>query len=101
MTGEVVKINNLETLDFKYVGETQEPSSDSLVTFSLKGNVNIIWGFDENKLKSDLLGLSKKEAKTVIGTYGTIKEAWVETKPFWNQTIPENPEKVTLTNTSS
>ena len=101
VTGEVVKINNLETLDFKYVGETQEPSSDSLVTFSLKGNVNIIWGFDENKLKSDLLGLSKKEAKTVIGTYGTIKEAWVETKPFWNQTIPENPEKVTLTNTSS
>jgi len=66
VTGEVVKINNLETLDFKYVGETQEPSSDSLVTFSLKGNVNIIWGFDENKLKSDLLVYQKRRQRRLL-----------------------------------
>lgn len=95
-----VKINNLEALSFSYAtGTSFNPDVDNIATFSLKGDANLVWILDENKLKSDLLGLSKKNATAIISTYSTIREAWVETRPFWNQTIPSNPEKVTLINT--
>ena len=96
----MVKITNLETLDFQYgTASSTISNATTLVNFSLKGNANLVWTFDENKLKADLLGLSKKNAKTIIGTYPTIKEAWILTRPFWNQTIPNDSKKVSLVNT--
>ena len=96
----IIKITNLPELNFAYgTGTSFDPNTNNLLTFTLKGEANLIWVFDENKLKSDLLGLSKKNAKTIISTYSSIKEAWIITSPFWNQTIPSDPEKVTLINT--
>jgi hypothetical protein len=93
-----IKIDNLDALDFEYASSTPfDPSSNqSTVSFSLTGDVNIVWVFDANKLKTELLGLSKNQAKTVISGYPAISEAWIEIHPFWNQTIPSNPQKVNL-----
>lgn len=100
ISSDLVKITNFETLDFSYTTpDTFNPATDTSLNFILKGSPNIVWILDENKLKSDLLGLSREKARTVLSTYDTIKEAWVETHPFWNQTIPSNPDKVTLQNT--
>jgi hypothetical protein len=99
-TNSVIKITNLQDLSFSFASSTGfDPNTSTNIAFSLKGAPNFVWVFDENKLKTDLLGLSKKNAKIVIGTYGTIKEAWVETYPFWNGTIPTDPNKVKLINT--
>ena len=89
----------MENLEFSYSKPGFDPDSDTSLTFTLKGSPNLVWIFDENKLKNDLLGLSRTKAKTVLATYDTIQEAWVETHPFWNQKIPSNPDKVTLVNT--
>ena len=97
---ELIKITNLEGLEFTYTNPPDLNCATS-ITFTLRGNAIFVWVLDENKVKSDLLGLSKKEAKTAISKYPVIKEAWVETYPFWNQTIPSNPGKVTLINTLS
>ncbi len=96
---EMVKIPNIGELDWKPTNTLV--ASDKEITFKISGKGNFVWVFDENKLKTDLLGLSKKSAKVIIANYPSINEAWVETKPFWNQKIPSNPEKVTLINTSS
>ncbi len=96
---DVVKVTNLEDLDFAYASGTSSVSTASSIAFTLKGNPQFVWVFDENKIKSELLGLSKKEAKNVIIKYPTIKEAWIETQPFWNQTIPSDSNKVTVINT--
>lgn len=95
---ETVKIANLSNLSFKLASSSRE--TDKQVSFSLSGDVNFVWTFDENKLKNDLLGLSKKSALVIISKYPSINEAWVETKPFWNQTIPNDLQKVTLINTA-
>jgi len=96
----VIKITNLDNLNFTFIPENSfDPNSTSLLNFKLKGEANFVWVFDENKLKSELLGMSKKNAIIIISTYNTIKEAGIETNPFWNQTIPEKPNKVTLINT--
>ncbi len=93
---EAVKILNLSSLEFKINNFTDV---DKQVSFTIGGNANFVWVFDENKLKTELLGLSKKSAKVVISQYPAVSEAWIETKPFWNQNIPRNPEDVSLVNT--
>lgn len=93
---ETIKISNLSDLNFNVV---QGSDVDKQIAFTLAGDANFVWAIDESKLKTELLGLSKKSAKVVISSYPAVSEAWIETKPFWNQTIPKNPEKVTLTNT--
>jgi hypothetical protein len=97
---DVIKVANIGSLNFTFAPETTfNPDTSISLDFSLKGDANFVWVFDENKLKTDLLGLSKKNAITIISTYKTIKEAEIQTSPFWNQTIPQDPKSVTLTNT--
>ncbi|MFZ2522537.1 MAG: hypothetical protein WAX44_03450 [Minisyncoccia bacterium] len=98
---DIVRISNMDKFEFSYLATTTPISSSiSSITFSLNGEPNFVWTFDESKLKSDLLGLSKKSAKAVISTYPSIKEAWILTRPFWNQKIPKSLDDVSLVNTS-
>ncbi len=98
-----IKVDNLDGLVFTYATTSAISSSvasASQIAFSLTGNGNFVWTFDANKLKADLLGLTKAQAQTLIAEqYPSIQEAWIETRPFWNTTIPLNSNKVTLTNT--
>ena len=98
---DMIKIINLEDLHFSYASSSLsfDPNTTSNISFVLTGEPHFVWIFDQNKLKSNLLGLSKNDAKTVIATYGTIREAWITTFPFWIQTIPNDQKRVKLINT--
>jgi hypothetical protein len=97
---DIIKITNLSSLSFEVSPDSQfDPSTSTLLNFNIKGDAKLVWVFDENKLKTELLGISKKNAITVISMYDTIKEAKIETHPFWNQTIPQDPKEVKLVNT--
>ena len=97
-SAEGLRIKNLDLLEFAF--QSNIPSdTDTSISFSLKGQVEVVWLFDENKLQSDILGLSKTSAKAIIATYPSIREAWITTRPFWNQKIPSDTEKVTIVNT--
>lgn len=99
-SSDVVIVDNLENLDFSLkspaISDLTTPNS---ITFVLKGDANLVWMFDESKLENDILGLSKNSAQSVIATNPAVEEAWIEIYPFWNKTIPNDPEKVTLVNT--
>ena len=97
---DVVKVINLDELNFVYSPDNSEDvATANSISFTLSGEPKFVWVIDENKIKSELLSLSKKDAKNIISKYPTVKEAWIETKPFWNRTIPSNTNKVTLINT--
>ncbi|HEY4509151.1 MAG TPA: hypothetical protein VJC13_02620 [Candidatus Paceibacterota bacterium] len=96
-----VIISNLNSLNFSFKSPDSNLNTVSSISFNLAGNADMVWTFDENRLKSDLLGLAKNAAKSVITTYHSVSEAWIETYPFWNQTIPSDPKKVTLINTKT
>ncbi len=94
----VVKINNLDSLQFS-ISTSSAQNTASSITFTLKGEASLEWVFDENRLKTELLGRSKKDANGVLSGYPSIKEAWITTSPFWNSTVPSDPKKVTIVNT--
>ncbi len=99
-SGDAIKVSNLEDLSFAISSSTSfDATTSQSINFSLKGQPIFVWTLDENRLKSDLLGLSKTQAKAVIAKYPMIKEAWIETHPFWKQSIPLDSEKVTVVNT--
>ena len=99
MVDQVIKITNLNNLSFSIASGTDfDPNSSTKLDFNLKGNTNFVWVFDDNKLKTEILGVSKDSAIKIISSYDTIKEANIETRPFWNNNIPQDPEKVTLIN---
>ena len=99
---DMIKISNLDSLIFVYKdGQSANLNTAQNIDFSLSGDAKFVWVFDENKLKADLAGLSKKQAMVILSNYKSIKEAWVETSPFWNQTIPKELDKVKIVNTLS
>lgn len=100
-SADQVSIANLEDLNFAYPSTTSAVASASQISFTLSGSPQFVWVVDENKLKSDLLGLTKTQAQAVLSSYKGIQEAWVSTQPFWNQTIPNDQKKVTVVNTMS
>lgn len=100
LSGENITISNLDALTFNFTNNSSfNPESSSLANFDLSGNINIVWDIDENMLKNELFGLSRKQASEVISKNGNISEAWVKTRPFWNIKIPKDPEKITIINT--
>lgn len=94
-----VKISNLDSLNFTLNTTAFDPNNTNTISFSIKGDANIVWVFDEDKMRVDLLGLSKKNAEDVMSRYVNMKEVWIKTKPFWSKKIPSNPEKVYIVNT--
>lgn len=96
---DMVKITNLDALDFQPELPVSSLNTATVMNFTLNGNAQLVWVFDENNLKTDLLGLSTTNAYRVISNNKAIKEAWITAKPFWNRNIPSDPEKVELINT--
>jgi hypothetical protein len=96
---DLISITNLDALKFSLLVSTSSILTSPSINFSLKGDANFVWVIDADKLKSDLLGLSKSNANTVMSAYPSIKEAWVLTRPFWNGKIPTDPKKVNIINT--
>ncbi len=98
--GEPVYIEDPLTLAFSYPSPTTTTSDISSLTdipFTLKGGTRIIWIFDETKLKTDLLGLSKTAIDQVLTAYPAIKKAEAVVRPFWKQAFPDNPDEVVVT----
>jgi hypothetical protein len=96
-TGEPVKMTDPHTLTFIYTSPTTtmtDISSAPDLTFTLKGTTRIVWQFDEEKLKNDLLGIAKSESTKVFASYPSIRNAEAKIKPFWVGTFPKSPKNI-------
>lgn len=94
---ESVEIFDINTLTLIIPNkEDSRPWEDREFKFELKGNVRIIWVFDEDKLKQDLSGRAKKALITVLSGYPSIKEAEVVLIPFWKRSFPDDINKIKI-----
>jgi len=96
-TQDDIRIQNLENFTFAIQDKDQfDISSDSGFNFSLAGDSQIVWQYDERALVRDLRGLQKDRLNEVLVNYAGIQEAEVVTRPFWKQTLPSNAEEITI-----
>ncbi len=88
---EPVRIEDMSVLSFSYTNATTS-SSDigavSSLSFKLTGRPKIVWVYDTDKLKADLLGANKTALNSVLGAYPSIERAEAVIRPFWKTKYP-------------
>lgn len=97
-----IEIPDLENLVF----ELSEPrgsdtSQVQAIRFTLKGNVRVVWLFDEYRLKEALLGKSENGISAILSDFPEIEHADFVIRPFWSRTFPENPKKISIKEVSA
>ena len=65
-------------------------------TFSLIGNTTLVWLYDEEKLKNDLVGRDKGAIHTILSGYPSIERAEVIIRPFWRRSFPDTVEDIKI-----
>ncbi len=95
--GEDITITNLESLSFEIKNKDEvEPWTEGRFIFSLKGEVNFEWLYDEEKLKNDFVGRPKSDIKNILADYNGIESAEVEITPFWKTSFPRSTSQIQI-----
>lgn len=94
-----VIVTDPSALTFAYTSATTSTTDiavSPVLNFSLKGNVRIVWTFDEDKLKSEIASLPKTALPNVLSGYNAIQRAEATIHPFWSHSFPDNIKKITV-----
>jgi len=95
--GEDILITNFKDLIFEIKNRDEvEPWLEGRFIFSLKGEVNFEWLFDEEKLKNDFVGQSKNETNNILANYHGIASAKVKITPFWKNSFSRSTSQIQI-----
>lgn len=96
-TGEDITVVNIKDLSFEYATSSAGLNvNTNTLSLRIKGKPHFIYGYDAEKLKSDLAGISKESFATVIATYGAIEKGNSKIEPFWRSRFPTDLTKITI-----
>jgi hypothetical protein len=96
---EPVRIDNLENLTFAYVNATTSQSNianEPSLTFKIAGVPKIVWTFDGERMKTELLGKEKTAFTQVMGNYPGMERGEVIVRPFWKRSFPTTLKEITI-----
>lgn len=97
--GGDVRISDHTALTFTYTSATTSSSNISTeesISFKLAGRPQIVWEYDGDKLKADLLNANKTALPTVLGAYPAIERAEAVIRPFWKTKFPIKIDEITI-----
>ncbi|MHB1316411.1 MAG: baseplate J/gp47 family protein [Minisyncoccota bacterium] len=96
--GQSVSIVNLKDLSFVLTGLNQvNQDITTPINFTLTGDAQFEWLYDESILKNDLLGIKKTDLSALLqAKYPSIDSAKVQIRPIWKRSFPIDPSKVTI-----
>ena len=72
------------------------PTSDTSFTFSLSGSTNITWTIDQKAVQDALAGKKKADFQSILSDIVGVAKADVVIKPFWKQSFPDDPKRLTI-----
>lgn len=95
--GNPVLVRNLADLELKPKGDVLDPANLKDISFTISGDALVVWNVDAEKLKNELMGVSKGDGfKKIITKYTAIWKAEAVVRPFWKMNFPQNSEKITI-----
>ncbi|MFA5838481.1 MAG: hypothetical protein WC849_00885 [Candidatus Paceibacterota bacterium] len=95
-TGEDVEVLNLDKLTISVVDKDIDISKKGDININIKGDAQIIWIYDEDMLKADLIGKNKGDFDVILSKYKGIDKAELVLRPFWKRVFPDNPENIKI-----
>lgn len=94
-----VRISNYDTFTFSYTDATTSASDISnamSLSFNLTGKPQIIWTYDAEKLKADLVNANKTALTSILGAYPAIERANAVIRPFWKTKFPTKMQEIKI-----
>ena len=92
-----MRVDDPSALEFNYTSATTSQSviaNATSLSFNLTGKPLLIWEYDIESLKGDLITLPKTAINNAVLAYPGIDGARVRITPFWQRTFPEDPEDI-------
>lgn len=96
---EPVRIDNVDNLTFKYANATTSQTNIAnlpSLSFKIAGVPKIVWTFDAEKMKTELLGKEKTAFNQVLSNYTGIEKGEVEVRPFWKSSFSTSLKDITI-----
>jgi len=96
-----ISITDPSTLTFTYstTGSSttaMKLSDQNEITFDIRGDAELVWTFDHDKLVSDLAGKSKTALPAILSGYPAIERAEATIRPFWKSSFPDKKDDIKL-----
>lgn len=94
-----VRITDPLVMSFSYTSATTSASDISNMTslsFNLGGKPQIVWSYDSEKLKADLVNANKNALTSVLGSYPAIERANAVIRPFWKTKFPTQIDEIQI-----
>jgi len=64
--------------------------------FTLSGTAQLVYTVDSNRIAAAISGKTRSVAKTTLKNYPEVQSALIFLRPFWRQTLPEDPASITV-----
>lgn len=98
-SGQTVTFSNSEGLTLTPVGDLPQPGATEFA-FTLNGSATILWTVDTAKIAAAVAGKPRESAKTLLAGFPEVDSAELITRPFWNTSFPDDPEKIDVSVTN-
>lgn len=95
--GALVFIPNINNLTFSLTNRDISFADVTTINFKLEGKGTVVWKFDADKLREDLLGKSKDYFNQIFAKYPYVDSAELKLNPFWSGSFPKKPEDINIT----
>ena len=70
---------------------------DTTFSFTLTGSTTLVWKIDTSRIAAAVAGKSRSGAHEVLEGFPEVEGALLVLKPFWKNTFPVEPAKITVT----
>jgi hypothetical protein len=96
-SGEPMRIDDTSKLIFSYPGTSTPIVKGKPVKFKLVGTTRLVWHYDTERLRKDLVSQPRSEYKHILAKHPAIDRATETTRPLWHRSFPSDIEKITIT----
>ncbi len=94
--GQPITLSDVSGLTLAPVGDLPGPEAQEFA-FSLTGNAALVWIVDEAKIAGAVAGKNRNSAEVVLSGFPEVDKATLMLRPFWTNSFPQDPEKITVT----
>ena len=70
--------------------------SDEVFSFTIAGTVSLMYTVDQNRISAAVAGKTRSAATVALTNYPEVKRARVILRPFWRQTLPQDPSSISI-----
>lgn len=98
IAGQSIEILNVDDLELEVVTDDFSVASSENFEFSLKGDAQFQWSFDEAKVLAAVAGKQASfiEKGLIEELKPMAKEIEVSVTPFWSGSVPTNPDRIKI-----